>query len=224
MKRHLAFVAATLLLACVAYGRDGVNSETIRLRNIGPDNVAEALKMQQGIEQLTLNYRDNSVTVRGDEKALLKFKSDLRRLDIEFALYWVKMRLVRYRVDASGKHTETVVMASSVSTLANAPVSCSQLQNESGYSAFATVRQNDDSTMNLTSEVRELGDEGEIVSSGKNIRNVKLGETTRSVGMTDAKDKAVRRAVHHGEIVNNPGEYNSYYLDVKIEARSTTGK
>ena len=224
MKRHLAVTAAILLLACAAYGRDGVNSETIRLRYMGPDNVTEALKARQGIEQLTLNYSDNSVTVRGDVKAITKFKADLRLADVPIVSYWVEMRLVRFHVDAGGKHTETVVMAPHVSTIANVPAFCAINQNSSGYSVSVTVSRNADKTVTLSSEVRELGDDGEIVSSGRNTRVVKLGETVRTVGMTDAKDKVVRRAVHQGEMVGNLGKYSSFYLDVKVEPRSDEGR
>ena len=219
MKRHLAVVAAILLLACAAYGRDGVNSETIRLRYLAPDNVFETLKARQGIDQLTLNYSDNSVTVRGDAKAVTKFKADLRLADVPITVYWVKMRLVRFHVDASGKQSEKVAMAPTISTVANVLASCSQRQNKSGHTVFVTVSQNTDKTVTVNTEIRELGDDGEIVSSGQNTRIVKPGETVRTVGMTDAKDRDVRKAVHLGEIANNVGEYSSYYLDVEVVQR-----
>ena len=224
MRPHFLVVVATLLLACAAYGRDGVNSETIRLRHIGPDNVTEAVKTRQGIEQIVLNYADNSVTVRGNERALAKFKTDLQLADVEAPSYWVEMHVVRVHVDAMGKHVETIVMAPTVSTISHVPASCTQTTNLSGYSVLITASQNPDKTVSVTSEVRELGSDGDIVSSGKNTRNIKPGETTRTVGMTDATDKALRRAVHHGEIAINRGEYTGYYLDVKVEQRANTHK
>lgn len=224
MKLYMIFAAIALLMSCAVLGDDGIRSETFRLQYVAPEKVIEVLKKRQGIEQLTLNYTENSVSARGDEKAMRKFKADLQALDIQPTFYWVKMRLSRFNMDARGRQTETVVMSPSTSTIDNAPVSFSQLQDESGFSVFVTVSQNTDKSMTLSSEVRELGNEGEIMSSGKNIRKVTLGELARTVGMTDSKDKEIRKAVHHGVIVKNSGEYNGYYLDVKIEMRSTPGK
>jgi hypothetical protein len=216
MKRFLLLAVSVLVLACSANGSGRVSSETIRLRHLGPEEAAKLVKVNQGISQLLLSFKDNTVTVTGDEAAIAAFKADLLKADAPPVEYKITMHLVRTHVDANGKHTDTVVMAPTFTDFAEYPATMTQGTNESGYSILMTPNRCADDTVNLTTEIRELGIDGDIVSSGKNVRNVKLGETVRTVGMTDAKNKAIRRAVHKGEITAVLGSYDAYYLDVEV--------
>jgi len=217
MKRLLLFAVSVLVLTGSATGSGRVSSETIQLLHLGPTDAAMLVKAKQGITQLTLNFKDNSVTVTGDEAAIAAFKADLLKVDAPSVVYVIAMHLVRYRVDASGKHTETVLMAPTLSDIADIPATVTQGTEENGHSILITPYRCADSTVNLNAEVRKLGIDGEIVSSGKNVRNVKLGETVRMVGMTNAQDKAIRKAVHKGELPVGLGAYDAYYLDAKVE-------
>ncbi|MCW3053633.1 MAG: Regulatory sensor-transducer, BlaR1/MecR1 family [Chthonomonadales bacterium] len=131
------------------------------------------------------------------------------------ATYHIEMRLVRYQVDAQGKVTETVVTTPSVLQKDNSGATVTMMQGEGGYTLLVTPRHDTDSTVMLSLEVRELGEQGEVVHSGKNVRSIKLGEAVHITGMTDATDKALRRAVMRGEIVTDHGAYTGYYVEVK---------
>ena len=135
--------------------------------------------------------------------------------DAQTAAYRIEMRLVRYQVDAQGKVTETVVMTPSVFDKDNSAATVTVKQEESGYTLLVTPRHDTDSSVMMNVEVRELGEQGEVVRSGKNVRSVKLGEAVHITGMTDATDKALRRAVMRGEIVTDRGAYSGYYVEVK---------
>jgi len=93
-------VAATVLLACAAYGRAGVNLETTRLRYIGPVNITETVKTRQGIEQITLSYGDNSVTVRGDEKPPMSRRAPSK---VFYSVRWPDHAQIM-SMDADGSH------------------------------------------------------------------------------------------------------------------------
>lgn len=131
------------------------------------------------------------------------------------ATYHIEMRLVRYQVDAQGKATETVVITPSVLQKDNSGATVTVIQGEGGYTLLVTPHHDTDSTVMLNVEVRELGEQGEVVRSGKNVRSIKLGESVHITGMTDATDKALRRAVMRGEIVTDHGAYSGYYVEVK---------
>lgn len=228
MKRYLPWIVALLLSACAAYGQSGVRSETIKIRYIGPYYLTDTIQhtyitYSRLIEQVTITFRENSVTVTGNEKGIKDFKDYLAILDVEPIVYWTRIRLVRVHREASGKLTETVVMSASPSVLApkrGIPATATEIVDPSGYSVSVTLTQNTDTSVTITSAVRQLGAEGEIVSSGKNTRKITSGDTVRTVGMTEEKDKELRRSVHRGEIVKNYGEYSGYYLDVKLEPRT----
>ncbi|MCW3094998.1 MAG: hypothetical protein JWL77_616 [Chthonomonadaceae bacterium] len=86
-----------------------------------------------------------------------------------------------------------------------------------------TPHQTGSKTVQLTMAVQELVGEGQVVLSGKNARRVKLGETVRIVGMTNAADNSLHRAAQRGEIVTNRGEYTGYYVEVKPTLEAPTG-
>lgn len=224
MERYLPLIATWLLLVFAAHGQETVRSETIKLHYIGPYYLTDTMiNYNYGIEQMTITLPENSVTVTGNEKGIRQFKDYLAILDVEPKVYRVRMRLARFHQDADGKQTEMVVMSSSLSVLATpsgVPQTATEITDPSGYFLSIALRQNTDKTVTITSAIRELGGEGEIVSSGKNRRGVAVGETVRAVGMTEEKDKVLRRAVHRGEILKEYGEYSGYYLDVKLESHA----
>lgn len=193
-----------------------ITEETIPLRFLDVKRVATTLPIPPGIERLTLDFRDNSVTVNGDQEAIQAFKREVHSADIEAMAYRLEMRLVRYHVDTQGRRAgETVVMAPRVMTLDKCQASISTREGESGIAILITPSHETGNTVRLSVEVQELGEQGEVVRSGKNERSVPLGEATRITGMADSSDKALRRAVQKGDIVTDRGEYTGYYLEVK---------
>lgn len=129
--------------------------------------------------------------------------------------YKIKMRLVRYHVDAEGECVETVVMEPVLLDMNKFRASCSIAEAGTACTLSVTPRQTDSRTVLLTMALQELKGQGEVVLSGKNARRVKLGATVRILGMTNAADEFVHRAAQRGEIVTDHGEYTGYYVEVK---------
>ncbi len=215
MKRLLFAIAAALLLATAAYGDDTTVTETIRLRFLDAKSVPARVTTPHGIAQLTLNLNENSITVSGDRNAVTAFKTGLSAADVELMVFRVEMRLVRYHVDANGKVAETVLMTPRVMDLDGQAAMISVKNADSGYAIALTPHRDTDKTATLTVEVQELGEQGEVVRSGKNEQRVTLGRPTPVAGMTAATGKALRRAAQRGEVVTDQGAYTGYYVEAK---------
>lgn len=71
-----------------------------------------------------------------------------------------------------------------------------------------------DKAVTVTAQVLELGEQGEVISAGKNVLSVPFGQATRVTGLTEAADKPLRRAVQQGEIVTDRGAYTGCYVEV----------
>jgi len=177
----------------------------------------EASPNRNSDNRVTVVPRDSSAVAgsapvragrRGDDAAPVAPAS-------QTAAYRIEMRLVRYQVDAQGKVTESVVTTPTVLDKDNSAATVTVMQGESGYTLLVTPHHETDGTVMMTVEVRELGEQGEVVRSGKNVRSIKVGEAVHITGMTDATDKALRRAVMRGEIVTDHGAYTGYYVEVK---------
>lgn len=224
MKRPLLTAFVACALAPAAYGQEALVSETIPLRYITAQSVPGVVTKMQGVEQFTCNLKENSVTVRGSRKAVDTFKTELQAADVQAPTYRIAMRVVRYHVDEQGKRTDTVLFTPTILDLDKMAAECKIAQEGgSGYSVQITPRRETDKTVLLTVEVQELGEQGEVTRSGKNAQSVTLGETTRIVGMTDATDKALRRAVQRGEVVQNRGAYTGYYVEVTPTLQAPSG-
>lgn len=226
MKRSLfgiSGVCAALTLVSAAYGQTPSVSETIPLRYLDARAVSAEVKAEDGIEQITVDLRKNSVTVRGSRASVAAFKTEMQKTDLFPALHAIIMRLVRYEVDSQGKVSESLQSVSAVSATDGKPSMMSMLHDLSGYLITVTPTQSTDKTVTLAVEVREQGGEGEILQSGKNTRSVKRGQPVRVTGMTTSPDKALQRAAQHGEIVTNRGiAYTGYYLEVQSTVQSET--
>lgn len=208
-------VCALLSLVPAAYGQGTSATETIPLKYLAPQNVAASIKTPQGIANLTCDFSTNSVTVLGSPQAVAAFKAELQKADVPQTTHQTEMRFIRCHVDAHGKYTEEIVSKPMLRGLEGYPATLSVMSGQSGYTFQVTPTQDTDKTVLLTVEVRELGEQGEIIQSGKNTRRVMLGETVRFTGMTEATDKELRRAVQQGKVVVNRGEYTGYYVEVK---------
>lgn len=219
MKRSLfgiSGVCAAIALVSVAYGQTPSVSETIPLKYVFAKDVLSVVNTTNGIEQITVDLNKNSVTVRGSRAAVAAFRAEVEKTDFLPILHIVKMRLVRYDVDSHGKFSESVVSSPIVSDMDGKPATVSTLHDLSGYTITVTPTKNADQTVTLSVEVRELGDEGEIIQSGKNTRRIKTGEAVRVTGMTNAADKTVRRGVQRGEIITSRGiAYTGYYVEAQ---------
>ena len=215
LKRRLLPVLALLSLAPMAYGQATPVSETTVLQNIAARDIPTLIKSVSGLDQLTCNFHDNSVIATGAPAAVASFEKELHAADVQPAQFKLVMRLVRYHVDKQGKSAETVVSLPTLITTDKAAATISVGHTGmDGYAVKATPEGTADKSVNLAIEVQELGEQGEVMESGKNTQIVPLGKTVHITGMTDAADKALRRAVQRGEVVTDHGEYTGYYLEV----------
>jgi len=213
MKRVLLPMLAALSLAPLAHGQGAPVSETTPLSNIIAQEVPTFIKTAGGLDQLTINFHDNSVTARGSQAAVAAFEKELRAADVPYVQYQMVVRLVRYRVDSQGKYAETSVeMVPTITTTDKVSATITMKSpGQDGHAMLVTPQSGADNT--VTAQVQELGEQGEIVSAGKNVR-VPLGKATRITGMTGAADRILRRAVQQGEIVTDRGAYTGCYVEV----------
>lgn len=211
----LVLGATLLTLAAAVYGQSVDVTENIPLRFLDARMVPTTIKTSSGLHLLTLNIADNSLTVRGTHKAVTAFKTDLRAADVQKVNYCLKMRLVRFQADAAGHVEETVAAKPTVMTLDKMTATIAVTQETGGYAVEVTPRHDSEGTVMLTAEVRELGEQGEVVRSGRNEYRATLGKTARVTGMTDATDKDLRRATLKGQVVRDKGAYTGYYLEVE---------
>ncbi len=216
----IAGAVAALAVVSVAQGQTPPVSATIPLKYLEARAVPATVKTVEGIDQVTIHNRDNSITVRGSQAAVAAYRAEVEKTDVPPIMHIVKMRLVRYDVDTHGKVSERVEQAPIVSGMDGKPATLSTFRDLSGFILTVTPTQNTDKTVTLAVEVREQGDAGEIVQSGKSTRIVKVGEAVRVTGMTTATAPALRRAAQRGEIVTNSGvAYSGYYVEVQAAAQ-----
>lgn len=109
LKHALLPMLAALWLAPLAQGQAAPVSETTPLSNIVAQGVPMFIKTAGGLDQLMINFHDNSVTARGSQAAVAAFEKELRAADVPRVQYQMVMRLVCYRVDSQGKYAETSV-------------------------------------------------------------------------------------------------------------------
>jgi hypothetical protein len=223
MKTYLLAAVAALSLVSAAQGQETDTSQTIRLRYTDAKSITNAVKTIAGIDELTCDFKHNSITVRGSEKAVATYASQIRLADVLPTLYRVKARLVRCTVDKNGKSIETILQEPIVTGAAGQAAMISVIGVEGGYSLEITPNTDSYQNVSLAVEVRELGEQGEVVKSGKTTRRIALGQTVRITGMTDATDKSLRRSVQQGQIVTGRGEYTGYYVDVTPTMESPGG-
>ncbi|MCW3062777.1 MAG: hypothetical protein JWQ02_4598 [Capsulimonas sp.] len=215
MRRHLLPIFALLTLAPFAHGQGPTVSETTVLQNILAQDVPMHIKSAQKLDELTCNFHDNSVIARGSEQAVAEFEKELHANDVQPGQYRLTMNLVRYHVDKNGKSVEKVIQAPTMTVTDKAGGSISVgRQGQDGYAIKVIPESAPNNAVSLTVEVQELGEQGEVMNSGKNTLLAPLGKTVHITGMTDAKDKPLRRAVQKGEIVTDRGEYTGYYVEV----------
>ncbi len=215
MKRPLLSALAVFALAPVAYGQGATVSETIALRNILARDVPTSVKSASGLDQLTCDFHANSVTARGSQDAVAAFEKELQAADRPRTQYRMALRLVRCHVDQQGKYAESVDEAPTITDTDNVPAVVSfTVPGHDGYALTVTPQGSAAGQVSLTVQVQELGEQGEVMSEGKNARLVPLGKTARITGMTEAADKPLRRAVQRGEIVTDRGEYTGCYVEV----------
>ncbi|MEO7718184.1 MAG: hypothetical protein ABIY70_18430 [Capsulimonas sp.] len=215
MRRHLLPVFTLLTLAPFAHGQGPTVSQTTVLQNITAQDVPRYIQSSQKLDELTCNFHDNTVTAHGSQEAVTEFEKELHAKDVQRGQYRLTMKLVGYHVDKNGKITETATQTPSIVTTEKISASISMGGHGQDGLAITVIPSPDtDKTINLTVEIQELGEQGEVMNSGKNTQVASLGKTVHITGMTDAKDKALRRAVQKGEVVTDRGEYTGYYLEV----------
>ncbi|BDI30780.1 hypothetical protein CCAX7_28310 [Capsulimonas corticalis] len=217
MKRHLLPALALLSIAPLAYGQTASVSETTILQNITARDAAYGIKSAQKLDELTCNFHDNAVTARGSQEAVTAFEKDLHAADVPMKQFQITLRVVRYHVDKQGKCVEKPIQTPIITTTDKTTASIST-QGDDGLELVITPQSAPDNAVNLAVEVRTLGEQGEVMCSGKNTLLAPFGKTVRITGMTEAKDKLLRRAVMRGEVVTDRGEYTGYY----VEATTTT--
>lgn len=216
MKRALLPMLAMLWLAPLAHGQGAPVSETTPLSNIVAQGVPMFIKTAGGLDQLTINFHDNSVTARGSQAAVAAFEKELRAADVPRVQYQMVMRLVRYRVDSQGKYAETSVqMLPTITTTDGVPATIAiNLAGQDGYAMLVTPEPGGDKAVTVTAQVQELGEQGEVISAGRNVLRVPFGKATRITGLTGAADRVLRRAVQQGEVVTDRGAYTGCYVEV----------
>jgi hypothetical protein len=215
MKLYLLSALAALSLAPFAYAKSATISRTTQLQHIVAQEIPTQIKSASSLDQLTVNFQNNSVTASGSPEAVAAFEKELHAADVEPAEYRVVLRFVRYHVDEFGNSVETELSGPDITTTNTVQASMTvTTPGYGGYTWLFTPEKDGDGTVKLTVEVQETGEQGEIVSDGKNTQSVPLGKMVRITGMTDATDKPLRRAVQQGQIVLDHGEYTGYYVDV----------
>ena len=218
MKRHLFAIGIAIMLSTAAHGYSTVVTETIRLRYLDVKSVPTKVKPPRGIELLTLNLNDGSITVTGDRDAVTAYKADLRASDVQLTAYRLSMRLVRFHVGARGSFSESVVMTPTILDIDGCSSSISMKDGNCAFAIALTPHRAAENTILLTVEVQQLGEQGEVVRSGKNEKRVPLGHSSRITGMTDSVILTLRRAAQRGEVVKDQGEYTGYYVEVTPSA------
>ncbi len=210
------FFAVIAVLAIVGLGQGTVGAEVIPLHALDLGRVASIARAPRFSDQPRAS--GNHVTAGSRQKS-----GDAPRLaacPTPLVNYRMALRLVQYHVGQKGECVETVVTAPAITTVDGCAATTTVLFSPGGYSIQATPCKVNDKTVKMTAEVKALGEKGETVCFGKNMRTIKLGQTIRIVGMTEAPDKRIRNVAQQGAIVRNAGEYTGYYLDAKVTVQA----
>ena len=234
------FISSALLMFVMAGGQPAQSppvAETILLHHLEAQKVPGLVQPVSGLQDITINYRNNSVLVRGDTQTVKAIKAQILALDVQPVNFRLIATVTRYRVAADGRYSETVVMSPTmmvfdkssacmaVTTAANAqPGAAVSTAETSGFALSFKPTHNADGSITLLAEVQELGEQGEVVRSGRNERRVAPSETARVVGMTDGGDKAARRRAMKGEAIRNGGPLTGYYVQARADILDDRGR
>jgi hypothetical protein len=198
--------------------RDTV-TDSVKLRYVHPARLAPVLKLPFDLEQITLNFKDRTVTVRGSRKAVLSTLEQVLEADVNIdpLNFQVGIRIVKRTVDADGKATESMVNDSSASVTAGNPLTFVTGSDEASGQTLVILLSLADAgmvTLDVTMNMRDQA--GNVLFTSKKERKVKIGERVAIGGMTDVKDVALRDAIRRGERPKGRASYSAHYLELAV--------
>jgi hypothetical protein len=211
------FVLASLLaLASPASAQDAV-TETVRLRYVHPLELAQALKLPLDLEQVTLNFREKSVTIRGSRNSVVAAMQQVFEADVEPIVYRVELRVVKRTVDSKGDATEVLSSMPWGSVAPRVPVTFSTGSDEAfGQSVTVKVTPAERGGAKLEVTMRMRDQAGNDIYAASKERIVKLGELVQIGGMTNEKSPALRGAVERGERPGEGAGYTAYFVALRL--------
>ncbi len=216
MKRILLGAVTVCLLTISQSAWCRTSSETILLQYMDAKNVPGHVKTVQGVDSLELNYKNNSVTVQGTDIAVASFKNELKTLDVQPYDFRLEEKLVHYKVEPDGKYKKSLILEPTLSTRDKNEARMSFTWGKQGYAIVMTPSRNADGSVTILAYVQQMGKQGEIVCSGRNKRQMSLGESARVVGMVEIADKNLRRHVMKGDVVHTHSGYQGFYVEVRL--------
>ncbi len=233
MKRF-ATPLAVLTLAGAALAQNVV-TEKIPLRFTKPSRMAEMLSrgtpgaaagqaksgplLPQGIEQVSADDRDMTLTVWGAAPAVAQMKEVIRLLDVQPRLVGLKMRLVRVEPTADGKREEKTIAVPETQTLNNvaARVSVTQTDNTGGvvhgWAVEVLPKINGDRSVTLSTQLRLQSAGGAPLLSTKSTRRIENGKRGRVVELIDPRDRRAQNPDPHGKTTKAQTP-PTYYLEI----------
>lgn len=182
-------------------------------------DLTAAGKMPPGIEALTADSADNSLTVRGSAQAIALLKEEIAALDVAPHAYRVQTWIVQVRVDRGNVRTvrlPSMTFNTTDGVLARMDSATTDKGGvvTSGWSVAVRPRREPDGTLMLQATLGKLGPG---TQTGTGERHTLLGKMVRLAGVTDSSDPRVREAVRQGLAAEKAKEqtapYTAYFLD-----------
>jgi hypothetical protein len=194
-------------------------SETVKLRYVHPSRLAQVLKLPFELEQITFNFKDKTVIMRGSRKAVLSTIEQVFDADVNIDPFNYKLglRLTERIVRQDGKVTERLVNDSSATVTVGNPVTISTGGNEaSGHTVVVQISPSavGQVTLEVTMNMRDQA--GNVLFTSMKKRKVNIGERVAIGGMTDVKNIALRDAIDRGDRPKDRGDYSALYVELTV--------
>lgn len=232
MKRCIAAVTALLLLTAYAARAAENITERIPLTYLKPSAVVSMFAesadtkdspqnlLPKGVVRLVPHDRERQLSVRGSRESIAQMRTLIRLLDVKPRQALLKLRVLRYTFDGTGKYTAETLQSPVVSTTNNHPVvveikaARKNGAGEPGCRVEVIPRINGDDSITVFGSLR-VTHGGSVYQTAKPAsRRLTAGETRLLTGVATVRDPRLQKAVLQGDVPVVSEAFTAYYLEV----------